>query len=164
MSTPRYAPSATLLQDGRVLATGGWCQGRDLTSAELYDPQTAGWRVTGAMTTARASHTALLMSDGTVLVAGGYRDGVGALATTEHYEPTTKRWVAEADMPSAHTSHATAALPDGRALAECGSVDGASPSGTPEGGRSYEVYGSGASTLCDSIGPHRSAGAASPPP
>jgi hypothetical protein len=50
------------------------------------------------------------------------------------------------------------------ALAGCGSVGGASPSGTPEGGRSYEVYGSGASTLCDSIGPHRSAGAASPPP
>jgi hypothetical protein len=51
-------------------------------------------------------------------------------------------------------------LPTGSPV--CSYVDSHDP--PPEGGRSYEVYGSGASTLCDSIGPHRSPGAPSPPP
>jgi hypothetical protein len=51
-------------------------------------------------------------------------------------------------------------LPSGSPV--CTYVDSHDP--PPEGGRTYEVYGSGASTLCDSIGPHRSPGATSPPP
>ena len=42
-----------------------------LNSAELYDPWTGVWRVTGAMNTSRAEHTASLLGNGTVLVSGG---------------------------------------------------------------------------------------------
>jgi hypothetical protein len=51
-------------------------------------------------------------------------------------------------------------LPTGSAV--CTYVDSHDP--PPMGGRTYEVYGSGASTLCDSVAPHRSPGAASSPP
>jgi len=69
MHEGRVFHTATLLQDGTVLVTGGE-NGSPLLGTERYDPAAGIWRITAFMSTARASHTATLLADGRVLVAG----------------------------------------------------------------------------------------------
>ncbi|PYQ03338.1 MAG: hypothetical protein DMF82_13455 [Acidobacteria bacterium] len=62
MTTTRSSHTATLLPNGKVLVTGGLGAGQSstLSSAELYDPATGMWTLTGSMMTMRAHHTATL--------------------------------------------------------------------------------------------------------
>jgi hypothetical protein len=85
MTSPRFAHTATLLHDGRVLVAGG--EEMDVSviqSAELYDPASGVWSLTGSLSTARAFHTATLLHNGQVLVAGGFFIGT-PLVTAELY-------------------------------------------------------------------------------
>jgi hypothetical protein len=79
MMIPRAYFTATLLNNGKVLVTGGR-NGVGDASAELYDPVTGIWSMTGAMGTVRAYDTATLLGSGKVLVAGSD-------ATSELYDP-----------------------------------------------------------------------------
>src|SRR6202162_1098502 len=79
MGTERATHTATLLQDGKVLITGGFNNTEVLATAELFDPATGTFTPTGAMTTVRFSHTATLLADGKVLITGG-SDNLAALA------------------------------------------------------------------------------------
>jgi hypothetical protein len=74
MNTPRFLHSATLLNDNEVLVAGG--RGTDASdgafaTAELFDPASGTFALTGSMNDGRFLHTATLLGDGTVLVAGG---------------------------------------------------------------------------------------------
>jgi hypothetical protein len=76
MSSQRQWVSATVLPDGKVLATGGSQVDNQLTgvnnSAEIWDPQTGTWHVGTSGVPARMYHSgALLLPDATVLVSGG---------------------------------------------------------------------------------------------
>src|SRR5689334_15172405 len=64
----RTEHTATLLNNGLVLVTGGESTGRSiLNTAELYNPQTRTWRLTRSpMNVARVAHTATLLPDGRV--------------------------------------------------------------------------------------------------
>jgi hypothetical protein len=98
MAAARASHTATLLNDGTVLAAGGNEVGSSalpalLGSAELYDPAMGTWSATGDMAAARRVHKATLLNDGTVLVAGGYGFS-GVLASAELYggpPPTPRR-------------------------------------------------------------------------
>jgi hypothetical protein len=80
MMEPRWGHTATLLEDGRVLITGGG-DGLGSATAELYDPATRTFAQTGSMLQPRRGHHAVLLNDGQVLIVGGTR--------AELYDPVT---------------------------------------------------------------------------
>jgi len=76
MSQPRIEMSATILPNGKILATGGSLNDEDTTTAslnaDLYDPATNTFSSAGANSFARLYHSvSLLLPDGTVWLAGG---------------------------------------------------------------------------------------------
>jgi hypothetical protein len=106
--------TATLLEDGNVLVTGGWsgctpgCAGPSKT-AEVYEAGTETWRLTGSMHVGRAHHSATLLSDGKVLVVGG--------GASELYDPATGSWSSAGAPHSADRyAHSATLLQDGRVL------------------------------------------------
>jgi Galactose oxidase, central domain len=89
MSAPRASETMTVLQDGRVLVTGGEGPGPVIDSAEIFDPHNWAFEMTGSMGTPRFQHTATLLPDGTVLIAGGQTGRADWPASTELYDPAT---------------------------------------------------------------------------
>ena len=76
MSQPRIQLNATLLPNGKVLATGGSANDEDAVTAslngDLYDPVTNSFSSAGANVFPRLYHSnALLLPDATVLLIGG---------------------------------------------------------------------------------------------
>ena len=86
MHAQRYAHTATLLSNGKVLVTGG--KGSTVVaSAELYDPATGTWTTTSSMNYARDYHTADLLPSGNVLIVGGASPTGTFLSAAELYVP-----------------------------------------------------------------------------
>ena len=122
LNTPRVSHTATLLASGQVLVAGGSTDaftGDYLDTAEVYDPATGQWTLTGALHTARASHTATLLPSGQVLVAGGFGGSALSqlsLASTEVYNPATGQWVPTAALNTPRVEHTATLLPSGQVL------------------------------------------------
>jgi Galactose oxidase, central domain len=126
MGEVRVSHTATLLNDGRVLVTGGLSCCHDppdptfdffALSAEIYDPSTDSFSPTGTMKVARGLHAAALLSDGRVLISGGNgNDPDGSPLNTEIYDPVTGQFSPGGDLRTARDSHAAVALTDGRVL------------------------------------------------
>jgi hypothetical protein len=94
MATGVQLHTATLLPDGQVLVAGGSLYNSHVftvvSTAELFDPTTGNFSLTGSMISPRELHTATLLNDGTVLMVGG-EDTCGSscfrlLDTTELYQ------------------------------------------------------------------------------
>jgi hypothetical protein len=124
-AAPGEAPSATLLNDGRVLiAGGGSSEFGGSTVTKLYDPTTGAFSTTGAMTAGiNAWLVAKLLPEGTVLIAGrcGGVEFASCIGLTvgpgiaEFYDPIAGTF----SVPFASQSmegHAATLLPDGTVL------------------------------------------------
>jgi N-acetylneuraminic acid mutarotase len=119
LTTDRYAHTASLLADGRVLVVGGddetgWSP---LASAEIYSPGSNSWSLAaGSLKTARYYHTAATLADGRVLVM----EGVGAdgtlLTDAELYQPATQIWSDAGSLSTYREGFTATRLVDGRVL------------------------------------------------
>jgi len=92
MATQRRLASATVLPDGKVLATGGSQVWNEMTgvnrTAEIWNPQTGSWTIGSAGAQARLYHSsALLLPDASVLVSGGGAPGPQNNTNAEIYYP-----------------------------------------------------------------------------
>lgn len=127
LTTARAGHTATLLNNGTVLVTGGAG-----TKAELYDSVSGSFTPTGNMVAARGAHTASLLKDGRVLITGGNQEGPDAfqiypVASAEVYDPTTQSFTSVGDMPNKAAWHTASVLLDGKVL-----VAGGYGSGCPD--------------------------------
>ena len=123
MVNPRQNHTSNLLNDGRVLLTGGHGGvggGTPLATAELYDPATGTFSISGPvpMATPRYYHTATVLPDGRVLVAGGLSSGAAAsvVDAAEVYDPATRTFLACGSMGQARYRHTATLLPGGTVL------------------------------------------------
>jgi len=92
MSSVRKWMTATILADGRVLATGGSSVNNELVdvnnTAAIWDPDTGQWTIGRSGARPRLYHsTALMLPDASVLVAGGGAPGPVINLHAEIYYP-----------------------------------------------------------------------------
>lgn len=120
MTTNRANHTATLLADGRVLvaggspppsATGGFVATYD--SAEIYDPSTGNFSLTGTMQEARGNFSANLLPSGKVLLCGGYG---GDPQSAELYDPSSGTFALTGEMGSQRSLFTATLLPSGEVL------------------------------------------------
>jgi hypothetical protein len=110
------------LPQGQVLVAGGTHPPPELTldTAEIYDPTTGTWTVTGKMNQGRFEHTATLLRNGRVLVAGGIHVD-DYEASTELFDPGTGTWTRTGSMHEGRRWHTSTLLSDSRVLVAGGS-------------------------------------------
>jgi N-acetylneuraminic acid mutarotase len=126
MNTARADHTATLLQNGKVLVTGGdLAPGYEssgveypgvLSSVEIYDPTANTWTPAASLLTARTQHTATLLASGKVLVAGGADANGNSVATAELYDPTSNTWTAAGNLITPRILHTATLLSSGEVL------------------------------------------------
>lgn len=119
MTEARSAHTATLLANGKVLIAGGESTIGAVTThsktAELFDPATATFTATGAMTAGRSFHGAALLSTNNVVVAGGV-GATAALGTSEIYDVTTAKFRAVGSLIAPRAKPALVAFGTTQAL------------------------------------------------
>jgi N-acetylneuraminic acid mutarotase len=114
-----WGHTQTLLPNGKVLVTGG-TQGdfsfQNLSSSELYDPNTGTWSITGSLNVARFDLTATLLPNGNLLVTGGESQDGSINNSAELYNPTTETWSYTGSLSTGRYGHTATLLPDGKVL------------------------------------------------
>lgn len=121
MNRDRLWPASILLPNGKVLITGGSRVVNDYSdfpnnnTAEIYDPVTGLFSLTGNMNFPRYGHTATLLPNGKVLITGGW--GVtGVLSSAEIYDPDAGKFTITGPMSVGRAMHVATPLPDGDVL------------------------------------------------
>ncbi len=140
MPRPTYRPTATLLDDGSVLITGGVGPGLEdvsIKDAQRFDPNTGRFSLlAGTMVQGRTEHTATPLPGGKVLIVGGAADGVGSIAptnTTEILDLAAGTFSAGPTISAPRHYHTATRLSDGRIVIAGGGV-------TLQSAESIETY------------------------
>lgn len=130
MHVARTLARAILLPNGSALVVGGCvndCLSATTRSAELYNPSSGAFTVTGSMIQARAEFGIALLANGQVLVVGGCSgyDANGCLAVTtkaEIYNPATGVWKATGSLRGARHAMNATRLASGKVLVAGGAT------------------------------------------
>jgi len=119
----RSRHTATLLDDGRVLITGGgnnvvYRSSYGQWTAELYDPVSGTFSLAWFMNAPRQNHSAVLLDDGRVFISGGCIGTAtsNVLASTEFFDPETNLFTKGPDMATGRLGIGVTKLRDGRVL------------------------------------------------
>ena len=115
MSSARAGASAVLLEDGRILISGGDAGSGALTTADLFNTDGT---ISPAppMHLARSHHSSVLLQDGHVLVVGGMTSGGGATNSAEIYDPGANSWILIGVMTEARLGATATLALDGRVV------------------------------------------------
>jgi N-acetylneuraminic acid mutarotase len=121
MKDGRSFHAVLLLPDGRVLAAGGKKTARGhlgqvSDTAELYDPATGEWQMTGTMTQERSAFTMALLPDGRVMAIAGMGSEREGQADVDIWDPATGTWSAAAKVNEAREEYGLVVLKDGRIM------------------------------------------------
>ena len=120
LSIPGQYPTAILLTNGKVLIAGGAQGDFWAAAAQIYDPATGSFALTGRMTAGIGYWQAgVLLPEGQVLILGESNTGPGG--TAELYDPLTGTFSVPFQSQSAE-GHAATLLPDGAVLVTGGWV------------------------------------------
>jgi len=92
MNYGRFAFTSTLLDDGRVLVTGGSIYKSGISNkTEIYNPETGVWRILDTMQFRRFEHSALKLNDGRVVVSGTDLN-INPSTQMEVFDPQDETW------------------------------------------------------------------------
>jgi len=137
----RVSAQSILLPNGMVLTIDGCisndCLSSTTRSAEIYNPASGTWTVTGSMRTGRAEFVAVLLPSKKVLVAGGCTsyNANGCVAVTtaaELYNPATGTWTSTGAMRAARMAMTGTVLLNGKALIAGGQTAASDALGSSE--------------------------------
>jgi len=163
MSAARRGHAASLLNNGKVLVTGGYDGTAAITAlktTEIYDPGSGAWSAGTPLIEARRWHTTTLLNSGKVLIVGGaVSSGKGTVV--ELFDPSTLTGVitATGSLNISRQQHTATLLPNGHVLiAGRNDSEGAlrNTNGEPTDSTSTEIYDDVAGTW--SLGPIMSIG------
>jgi hypothetical protein len=138
MATARLSPTATLLNNGKVLVVA-WCYTSTgfaclPVDAELYDPDTGTFAATGNRNWEGAD-TATLLPNGKVLITRGYPSDEPYVSWAELFDPSTGAFTVTGYATTNHTVPTAVLLMNGKVLLAGGDI------GDGDGGSvSAELY------------------------
>ena len=138
MNFQRRGHLAVLLNSGEVLVVTGVVGATgfgDFNTAELYNPRTGKWTLTGSTSALHERGTAILLSNGEVLLAGGGTDNFDSTrctAAAELYDPKNGQWTDTGSMNSARCAPAATLLPNGEVVVAGGDDSDGNSLGTAE--------------------------------
>ena len=112
----RYDHTATLLDDGSVLITGGEDGLQNVSTAETYDLFTDTFTMAGEMNVPRYGHNSTLLQDGQVLVTGGFDVDGTPVTSAELWDPVTRTFSLVGEMALPRIDHTATLLPNGWVL------------------------------------------------
>ncbi|MFZ2446102.1 MAG: kelch repeat-containing protein [Syntrophobacteraceae bacterium] len=119
LGVERMTFTATLLNNGQVLAAGGY--GYDggggsvlLETSETYNRSSGAWTPTGEMSETRSGHVAILLRNGKVLVLAGGAES--SYRGSDVYDPATGLWTVTGSLNISRLNHSGTVLPNGSVL------------------------------------------------
>lgn len=108
-----------MLQNGEVLVASGFTQSKEngtTASAEVYNPTTGTWSITGSLPHDLARATSTLLQNGEVLIAAGVNNDHATLNIAELYNPAAGTFSYTGNLQHDRAWHTASLLQDGEVL------------------------------------------------
>ena len=123
---PRAQPNLLLLQDGRILMTGGWAvtdenamylaNAQNLNSSEIFEPLTGLWTQAAPTQNIMEGQKLFLLEDGRVLAIGTVWEARDPAPHAEVYDPVADKWSVLESLDPHYLPTNAVRLADGRLL------------------------------------------------